>query len=294
MNFDTLLNQFRTRIDLELDALVPLRPNLSYNSLFASARYSLLAPGKRLRPLLLMATVHDYGAPIDHAIIPSSSLEMIHTYSLIHDDLPCMDDDDFRRGLPTLHRAYPEWHALLTGDYLLTYAFELLTTAPSLSSEQKIALIQTLSIHAGADGMIGGQVIDLLCENQEIDHKILEEMHRCKTAALISAALVSGGIIAQASQKELEILKNIGKAVGIAFQMIDDVLDREGTKQELGKNTGSDLSNNKSTAATLFGILETKQKASEFLLESQQLLEQFPKEFPLLRHLLDKMVNRTR
>jgi geranylgeranyl diphosphate synthase type II len=188
-----------------------------------ASRYSALSGGKRLRPQLLLAVAEAYGARLENALTPACALELVHTYSLIHDDLPCMDDDDMRRGKPSLHKVYPEGHALLTGDFLLTYAFQLLAESPNLSPNQQIALVRTLSFRAGAHGMIGGQETDLAYAGKSIDRVTLETLHKRKTAALIAAALECGGIIG--NSPDLNQLSSIGETLGLAFQIVDDILD---------------------------------------------------------------------
>lgn len=194
----------------------------------AAARYSVLSPGKRLRPQLLIRTAEIYGSPLEHALTPACALELVHAYSLIHDDLPCMDNDDMRRGKPSLHKIYPEGHALLTGDFLLTYAFQLLAESPYLSANQKLSLVRTLSLRSGAHGMIGGQEQDIASSGKEVDLETLKTIHKRKTASLITAALECGGIIGNSS--DLELLSQIGENLGLAFQIIDDILD-ENTDQ---------------------------------------------------------------
>jgi geranylgeranyl diphosphate synthase, type II len=212
------LEEYKAEIDKTLDALIPASPS----SLYKGGRHALLAPGKRIRPLLTLCTTQMLQQQaVASAVIPACALEMVHAYSLIHDDLPCMDDDDFRRGLPTLHRVYTEGHAVLMGDYLLTYAFEVIATAPILTAEQKVALMRTLSHAAGGEGMIGGQVMDI--ENSP--H--IEEMHACKTAALFRASVEFGGIIAGATSEILSLLRNFGMQFGKLFQMVDDFLDKD-------------------------------------------------------------------
>ncbi|MBI2743195.1 MAG: polyprenyl synthetase family protein [Chlamydiales bacterium] len=192
--------------------------------LFEAALYSL-SSGKRLRPLLTIKTAEIYHVAEDVALTPACALEMIHAYSLIHDDLPCMDDDDMRRGAPTLHKVYDEGHAVLTGDFLLTYAFELLATAPGLNAETRLALTRTLAERAGANGMLGGQVIDLSIEELDFDLETIELMHRKKTGALFACALEFGGIIGRAPARDLALLKQIGEEFGIAYQIFDDLED---------------------------------------------------------------------
>lgn len=292
MEIDTFLKNARKRIDDKLNELVSSSLDLPYSTLFNSAHYSLSAPGKRLRPLLVMATIESYGLSDETALIPACAIEMVHAYSLIHDDLPCMDDDSMRRGKPTLHKMFPEWQALLTGDYLLTHAFEVLADAPCINADQKVALIRSLSSRAGAHGMIGGQMIDLLSVGQSIDWKLLEKMHLGKTAGLIIAALEFGGIIANAPAKDIEALRETGQAIGVAFQLIDDVLDYTSTEQELGKPIGSDQGKAKATAVPLLGIDATKEKAALLLQTADENLSMLSRPAPLIRALINQMVNR--
>jgi len=292
IDIDTFLTQSHEQIEKQLCALLSSSSDLPCAPLFASARYSLLSPGKRLRPLLVLATCASYGVAEEAALGPACALEMIHTYSLIHDDLPCMDDDALRRGKPTLHKVVPEWHALLTGDYLLTYAFEILADAPHLSARQKIALVKTLSSRAGAGGMIGGQMIDLLYTGQAINWDILEQMHSGKTASLMTAALEFGGIIAQAPEEDMRALQSTGLAMGTAFQLIDDLLDYTGTQEELGKEIGSDKAKSKATAISLLGAAPTQEKATQLLHAAKEHLNTLSCPAPLLHALLDLTVNR--
>lgn len=213
-----MMDLYKKKIDETLLSLIP-ETSTFFPSLYAAGKYALQSPGKRIRPLLTLCTAEmlKEGAT-DVALIPACALEMVHTYSLIHDDLPCMDDDDFRRGLPTLHRVYTEGHAVLVGDYLLTYAFEVIATAPSMSCEQKVALIKTLATAAGSEGMIGGQIMDI----EQSQH--IEQMHLYKTAKLFCAAVEFGGIIAESSAI-LPSLRTFGIHFGKLFQLVDDLLD---------------------------------------------------------------------
>ncbi|MBS0625347.1 MAG: polyprenyl synthetase family protein [Verrucomicrobia bacterium] len=239
-----------TLIEKRLDELVPNRDE----PLYCAARYSLLAPGKRLRPQLVLAAAESLGADIKLALDPACAVEMIHTYSLIHDDLPCMDDDDLRRGRPTLHKVFGEGMALLAGDYLLTYAFEVLANAPGLTAQQKIGLVLTLAQKGGSDGMIGGQAIDISSQGKEIDQATLEKMHIGKTAALFTACLEFGAVIANADSATREHLKLMGQDAGLAYQILDDILDETATAAELGKRPGTDAAKNKPTAVSLYGL----------------------------------------
>ncbi|MBS0620462.1 MAG: polyprenyl synthetase family protein [Verrucomicrobia bacterium] len=279
-------------IEKTLSELIPSASTAPYSPLFDAARYAVISPAKRLRPLLLLATAASYGISLESALHPACALELIHTYSLIHDDLPCMDDDALRRGRPTLHKIYPEWHALLTGDYLLTYAFEILSNAPGLSAEQKLSLIRILSQSAGAEGMIGGQMIDLLSEGKEIDFDLLHRMHLGKTAALIRSALECGAVLAKASPADQKLLRSAGETIGIAFQLIDDVLDEEGTEEEIGKPVGSDQKNQKSTAVRLLGISKTKKRAEALAGDAKSSLMKLSCKPDLLLALFDLMTAR--
>lgn len=292
MEIGPFLVKASTQIEEKLAQLIPSQEREAYSALFASARYSLLSPGKRLRPLLVLAVAESYGASWDQALIPACAIEMIHTYSLIHDDLPCMDNDDLRRGKPTLHKVYPEWHALLTGDYLLTYAFEIVASAQNVSAEQKIALIRSLSHHAGASGMIGGQFIDLANEGKSVEWSLLEQMHRGKTASLIAAALECGGIVAHASHEEISLLTQAGLTVGVAFQLIDDILDETSTSEELGKSIGSDRKKQKATAISVLGIKQAQDVAEDLLKTAKRCLDALSRPTPLLRSLFEQMTHR--
>jgi geranylgeranyl diphosphate synthase type II len=245
-------------IEKKLDELLCYHPSIPHAALFEAARYSVLAPAKRLRPLFVLATAEMFNPYIlEKAIVPACAIEMLHTYSLIHDDLPCMDDDDLRRGRPTLHKVFPEGHAVLTGDFLLTYAFQLISEAEHLSSEQKMDLIQVLSKSAGSEGMIGGQVVDLELLEKPLNLKILEFLHLNKTAALFSCCLESGAIIADCSKEKRTALQEAGKKIGFAFQLIDDILDQN--------------KNEKASALPLLGIEGTKNYAKKLLEETSQL-----------------------
>jgi geranylgeranyl diphosphate synthase type II len=293
---DQLLEPFldigKETIDERLNTLLPSSPDLPYGPLFDAARYSLLSSAKRLRPLLVLATAASYGVSMESALDPACALEIVHTYSLIHDDLPSMDDDDFRRGKPTLHKIYPEAHAILTGDYLLTYAFEILAKAPHLSDTQKIQLVRSLATHAGAHGMVGGQVIDLASENKEIDWKTLELMHHYKTGSLLIACLEFGGIIGSAPAADFALLKSIGRNIGIAFQIIDDTLDVTGTLEQMGKPSGSDIAHKKSTALSFLNLEQCQTHAQELLDAALSDLRSLSQPTPLLASLFHRLVDR--
>jgi geranylgeranyl diphosphate synthase, type II len=279
-------------VEKQLDALIPEQKHTPYHSLFQSARYSLLSGGKRLRPILTVATAETFGITPEEAVSTACAVEMVHTYSLIHDDLPCMDDDDFRRGKPSLHKAYGEGLAVLAGDYLLTYAFETIAHIPHLTAEQKIALVSLLAKNSGCKGMIAGQVMDIQAEGKQIDLAALKTIHQYKTGALINTAILGGGIVAQAKASELQMLGEFGQAVGLAFQIIDDVIDVTSSEEKHGKKLGSDAAKNKTTYVTLMGIEGAKQEATQLLNQALTYLQEIPHDTSLLKNIAKRLVHR--
>ncbi len=259
--------------------------------LFEAASYSLLNPGKRLRPLLVLAAVESLGGPLEAALYPACAIEILHTYSLIHDDLPCMDDDDLRRGKPTLHKIYPEGQAVLTGDVLLTLAFEVLASAPGLLPHTALELIKILSEKAGGKGMILGQSLDLLGENKTLSWKELSLIHKKKTADLIGACLEFGAVLSDRSSLR-PALRKIGENIGLSFQIVDDILDIEGDPVLLGKPSFSDVENNKSTSVSLLGIEPAKSLAEQLLSEALQTCTEIEIQHSFLVELLPKLVYR--
>jgi len=255
----------KEQIDRVLSELIPKNSA----PLFEAAHYSLEG-GKRLRPLLTLAIVDVYDQPLEKGLHPACTLEMIHSYSLIHDDLPCMDDDDFRRGKPSLHRAYSESRAVLTGDFLLTYAFEVLADAPHLTDNQKNRLIATLAARAGSQGMIGGQILDIEGKDLNLDAEL--EMHAKKTGALITAACEFGGIIA--GQSDLTPFQTIGYHLGRAYQIVDDILDDDGL-------------------VTLIGSTSAEELAEELFEKALETIKQLPSGAPQLAQLAQEMIFRS-
>lgn len=254
-------------IENRLKELIPNSPAY-HKKLFDAATYSLFSSGKRLRPMLVLATVEAFDKDLNLAIDPACSIELIHTYSLIHDDLPCMDDDDMRRGKPTLHKAYPEWLAVLTGDYLLTYAFEIISNAKALSSKQKVNLINTLSKYSGSKGLIAGQVADLFWENKKIDFEKLKFMHLNKTAALFIASVEFGCIVAKATKKIKSKFLEFAKNMGLSFQIFDDISDSQ--------IQSSDIEKNKATAVTILGLDKAKDLAIDLQKKALDILKKLP------------------
>lgn len=278
-------------IEKHLDQLVPLSHG-PYQHLTEAARYALLGGGKRLRPILALTTVKMLGGDLSAALSAACTLELIHTYSMIHDDLPCMDNDDFRRGKPTVHRKYTEGHAVLTGDFLLTYAFEVLATDKHLSPEKKVKLIATLSKQSGGEGMIGGQVLDLACEGKKITLETLRLLHRNKTGALITASVEFGGILADATDQQLSCLRQFGENVGLAFQVVDDILDVTSSQIKHGRAVASDVINEKSTYVTLLGLEQAQAFALNFYNQAIKALKPLPFDTSLLINLADFVLHR--
>ena len=256
-----------------LDALVPAE-SIPPRQLHRAIRYSLLAGGKRLRPILTLAVGEAFGASTDDLMPAACAFEMIHTYSLIHDDLPAMDDDDLRRGIPTCHKAFGEATAILAGDALLTQAFRLLAAdEPPRMPERQVRVIREVSIAAGTiDGMIGGQMADIESEGKEVDEATLEYIHRSKTGALITAPVVVGGIIAGASEPEIDKLRAYGQRIGLAFQIADDILDVTSTSEQLGKTPGKDAAAHKATYPGLHGLEKSEARMKQLVDEAVEIV----------------------
>ncbi|MDA1676678.1 MULTISPECIES: (2E,6E)-farnesyl diphosphate synthase [unclassified Bacillus cereus group] len=256
--FDTFLKESKTFVE---EKLVSYANELQCpNVLREAMAYSLEAGGKRLRPLLLFATLQAFGKERNLGVGAACALEMIHTYSLVHDDLPCMDDDDLRRGKPTNHKVFGEAMAVLAGDGLLTYAFQVIMAyeQKEISAEKKVRLVLELAKAAGPEGMVGGQVADMEAEGKQLTIDELEYIHKHKTGKLLEFAVLAGSILSDATEEQEEKLLAFAKYIGLAFQIRDDILDVEGTEEEIGKPIGSDVSNEKSTYTTLFTVDRAK------------------------------------
>lgn len=230
------------------------------STLKESIAYSMKAGGKRIRPMLTFAVLESYGKDVSKGASAACAVELIHTYSLIHDDLPCMDDDDLRRGNPTNHKVFGEAMAILAGDAMQPFAFQLISGDKTLSADEKIALISELAISAGAEGMVGGQVADIEAEGKKVGLEHLASIHDMKTGKLILFSVVAGAILAGASGEDMAHLRNYAKHLGIAFQIQDDILDIEGDESQIGKPVGSDIENDKSTYPSLLTLDGAKEK----------------------------------
>ena len=257
-----------------------------------SMEYSLMAGGKRLRPVLLMAAADAVGADGTKFLPVACALEMIHTYSLIHDDLPAMDDDDYRRGKLTNHMVYGDAVAILAGDALLTLAFTVILRQKDVPAEALLRVVDEISRAAGAEGMVGGQVLDLRAEGVRISMEELRRVHMGKTGALFHAALRSGAILAGATEQQLVALTSYADHFGLAFQITDDILDVIGSAEELGKPVGSDEKNHKSTYVSLTSLEEAQELARRTAEDAETALSIFGTEADFLRELVAYLVNR--
>lgn len=261
-------------------------------TLYDSMKYSLTADGKRLRPFLLMAAADTVGVNGEKFLTVACALEMIHTYSLIHDDLPVMDNDDYRRGKLTNHKVFGPSVAMLAGDALLTLAFEVMTRQKDVEPYMLLAVVNEISIAAGAIGMVGGQMIDFESEGKSIDMSELKMMHMGKTGALFRAAIRSGAILAGANEEELNCLTNYADNFGLAFQITDDILDFVGDEAIIGKPVGSDSRNNKSTYVTLTSLQEARSLAQEAVNNAKSSLDIFGEKGTTLIELADYLISR--
>lgn len=278
---------------VEENLIVELRQTpILDEKLFAAMEYSLMSGGKRLRPVLLMAAADSVGGDGEKFLSVASSIEMIHTYSLIHDDLPAMDDDDYRRGKLTNHKVFGEATAILAGDALLTLAFEVMTRQKNVEPKILLEVVKEMSVAAGAAGMVGGQMIDLQSEGKKINLDTLKKMHLGKTGALFKAAIRSGAILAGASEKKLSALTSYAKNFGLAFQITDDILDVIGDEKNLGKPVGSDEKNHKSTYVTLTSLDDAKNLAEKSVADAVDALKNFGDEANFLRDLVKFLIER--
>jgi geranylgeranyl diphosphate synthase type II len=286
------LNRCRELVDARLDELIP-EETVEPKSIHSAIRWSLFAGGKRLRPLLLLASGHEFGAETDVLLDTACALELIHTYSLIHDDLPSMDDDDLRRGRPTSHIRFGEATAILAGDALQTLAFQTIAEDEKLTSGIRVRLVKEMARAAATPhGMIAGQAYDLAAESREVSGDELERIHRHKTGALIAAAARSGAIIAGANETELEALTRYSVALGLLFQITDDLLDVTATAEDLGKTPGKDARSSKATYPALYGLDATRERAQAAYNEACSALDEIERPIPLLRAIAQLILER--
>lgn len=286
------LTQQAVLVEAALDRSLPLTyPEKIYEAM----RYSLLAGGKRLRPILCLASCTLMGGSVEMAMPTACALEMIHTMSLIHDDLPAMDNDDYRRGKPTNHKVYGEDIAILAGDGLLSYAFEFIATqTQNVPAERVLQVIARLGRAVGAAGLVGGQVVDLESEGKpDISLETLNFIHTHKTGALLEACVVCGGVLAGSSESDLQRLSRYAENIGLAFQIVDDILDITATAEELGKTAGKDLQAQKATFPSLWGLEESRRQAKQLIDAAKAELEPFGERAIPLSAIADFIISRT-
>ena len=295
MDLKSYLKERCRLVDEALDRYLPREDELP-SSLHRAMRYSVFAGGKRVRPILMLAACEAAGGTIGQAMAAACAMEMIHTYSLIHDDLPAMDDDDFRRGNPTNHKVFGEATAILAGDALLTEAFILLSNPEAgagLPPSDRLAVIQEIARCAGSHGMVGGQVVDMESEGKkDIDLPTVQYIHTHKTGALIKASVKAGAILGGAGEAELAAFTRYGEAIGLAFQIADDILDIEGTTEEIGKDAGSDEERGKATYPAVVGLADSKRRAAELTDMALTALDLFDAKADPLREIAQYVVYR--
>jgi geranylgeranyl diphosphate synthase type II len=295
MDLKLYLKERQQRIDAALDRYLPAEDTLP-QQLHKAIRYSVFAGGKRIRPILMLAACETVGGDIEQVIPAACAMEMIHTYSLIHDDLPAMDDDDFRRGRPTCHKVFGEALAILAGDALQTEAFLLLSdmaAGQGEGAEARRRVINTIARCAGSRGMVGGQVVDMDSEGREIDLPTLEYIHTRKTGALILASVQAGALLGGSDQTAFEALSRYAEAAGLAFQVADDILDIVGDQAVLGKDVGSDVARGKATYPALLGLEQARGRARELRDMALTALSGFGEQADPLREIARYIVDRS-
>ncbi len=291
MGLKDYLQTRQAQIDSALNRYLP-RAATKPATIHKAMRYSLFAGGKRLRPILTLAAAEACGGTPDRALPAACAVECIHTYSLIHDDLPCMDDDDLRRGRPTSHKVYGEGIAVLAGDALLTIAFEILASARPTSRYSAAALISELAIASGSRHLIAGQVLDLENEGKKVTGDTLKFIHRSKTAALLTSSIRLGAMSANASPAKLDSLTQFGQSLGLAFQVIDDILDVTQTTEKLGKTAGKDVAATKATYPAIFGLERSRVEAHRLTSEAHGALKPFGKKGAILQEIAAYLLDR--
>jgi geranylgeranyl diphosphate synthase type II len=291
MLLDQYLAERSALVDKALGRFLP-KATVKPATLHKAMRYSLFAGGKRLRPILALAAAEACGGALDPALPHACAVECIHTYSLIHDDLPCMDDDDLRRGRPTNHKVFGEGIAVLAGDALLTIAFEILSRATPTRRYNSTTLIRELATAAGSLWLIAGQVLDLEGEGKPTSPRDLKFIHQSKTAALLTASIRLGAMSANAPEAKLQALTDFGHALGLAFQIIDDILDVTQTSAKLGKSAGKDAAAQKATYPAVFGLDRSRAEAHRLTQAARDAVKPFGKNSPPLRALADYLLNR--
>ncbi len=278
-------------VDAALQRYLP-KPTVKPYTIHKAMRYSVFAGGKRLRPRLCLAAAESCGGEAAAALPLACAVECIHTYSLIHDDLPCMDDDDLRRGMPTSHKVFGEGIAVLTGDALLTFAFELAAEALGWPRYPLKTIVQELAVAVGSRKLIAGQVVDLESEGKRVPLPLLKFIHESKTAALLRASIRLGAMSANATPARLESLSQFGTALGLAFQVIDDILDVTQSSETLGKSAGKDVTAEKATYPSVVGLEESRKAAKKLTEEAHRSLKAFGRKADILHGIADYLLKR--
>jgi len=291
MQVQDYLQSVIPRIDTALDAFIP-KASAKPATIHKAMRYSMFAGGKRLRPALTLAAAEMCGGETEAALPAACAVECIHTYSLIHDDLPCMDDDDLRRGRPTCHVVFGEGLAVLAGDALLTLAFEILAQTLPTQKYTTADFIRELATASGSRSLIAGQVLDLESEGKSVSKATLQFIHESKTAALLTSALRLGGMSANVTASKLKALNDFGQSLGLAFQVIDDILDVTQSTEKLGKTAGKDATAVKATYPALFGLQKSRMLAAKLTQEALDALETFGEKAQLMRAIAESMLAR--
>ena len=290
-NLKSYLVDRQKRIDRALDGFLP-KEKTRPATIHKAMRYSLFAGGKRLRPILTLAAAEACGGKIEQAMPLACAIECIHTYSLVHDDLPSMDNDDFRRGRPTCHKVFGDGIALLTGDALLTIAFEIVSHARPARGYDMSTLVREVAVAAGSRKLIAGQVADLEAEGRTTSREDLRFIHENKTSAILTASVCLGAMIANATAKELSAMTKFGRNLGLAFQVIDDILDVTQTTEKLGKSAGKDIAAKKATYPSVIGLEESRAEARRLTRYAHGALDIFGTKAARLRELADYLLER--
>src|SRR5216684_6987391 len=291
MKLPPFFEEDRLSVDAALERLLPAESSQP-SSIHTAMRYSVFAGGKRIRPILCLETARIFGSDVTPALYPACAIEFIHTYSLIHDDLPALDNDDLRRGKPTCHKKFGEAIAILAGDALLTLAFETIAATPA-PAERRAAILTEIAAAAGTvNGMVGGQVADLEAEGKRIGPEMLEYIHRSKTAALIRASVAAGALCAGASVQDVARMRRFGESIGWLFQVTDDILDVEESSAALGKTAGKDLAQQKATYPAIHGLPRSYEIANELASKAIAELEPYGEKASRLREIAEYLVIR--
>ncbi len=293
MDINAYISESKKLVDERLEKLLPVESE-EPSTIHKAMRYSVFAGGKRVRPILVLASGESLAGDRDVLLDIGAGIEMMHTYSLIHDDLPALDNDDLRRGLPTCHKVFGEAMAILAGDALMTRCYQILADVPGLPDSIRISIFREIASATGTvNGMIGGQVVDLESEGKPISARVLEYIHYSKTGALLKACIRCGALAAGAKNRELQALTEFGNKIGLVFQIVDDILDVTSSSEILGKTAGKDAKVKKATYPALYGIEASRQKARELVASALEDIRDLGERAQPLRSLSQFIVSRT-